>query len=569
MFKNPYPYYGNIMKSAENQIAVLKIKTDLDTVSIMAKQNNNKFSDLNQIKKTVLKEMMYSNIDVPDTWTNKSDYTKIGKDVLKDKKLLNYMKVSYPTEAIVEYNKDKRVTSNQVLKNHLNKIVPEIHPFNPKILKTEDNYENTIKEIKKLNPDAKFDLNLVKSKKDLINANIATNIKSSILKNKFENKDKEIIKKLIKNDNNIEDFYEKNEKYFKEKLVNVDNDESKDSDNEDDNKDLKCNVKNNDDIVNTNKIKRMYSFLSKNKIKKDNKKIIKKTNFDINMEAQNFMLKERRRNDNVELISEETKKHLELVQLGSEEKVKNLIELENKKNSSNYVKILNQMKSSIQNKDLNANTENSKSKSLLSFIINNQQVKTISSPKKNRTNDIENKSKENNENISVNNLQTDSPLKVNKKKNNEELMLTQSSFGIKTNNLMNLNKVKKKSNKSKENINNKDKNDEDDKKGKIYIIRDKKKNSVIVDQTEKVKHDLKPVSTYNKIKKIENYYPKICHKKIKNLVIEIKDHSSYGPYISICECCNKKNVEFYNKSNPNDAINILNHIMHKVNKKLS
>lgn len=556
MYKNPYPYYGNIIKSAENQIAVLKIKTDLEQVSILAKQNMNKFCNLNEIKKNALKEMMYSNSNIPDTWINKSDYHKIGKQILKDKKLLKYMKETYPTEAIIEFNTDKRVTSNQVLKNHINKIVPDVHPVNPNILKTEDTYESTIKELKKLNPELNYDLNLIKTKKDLANANIVKNVKSSILKNKFEkDNDKELIKKVIKNDENIENIYEKNEKYFKEKLIRVNKDDSINSDNDENEKD-KFNAKYNKDVANTLKIKKMYSFLSKDLSKKTNKNIIKKTNFDINFEAQNFVLKERKRNDNNELISEDTKKHLELVQLGNEEKIRNNIEFENKKNSSNYLKILSQIKKNISNQELTIKNPNS---GLLSFIINDPNSKVNLSPKKNKTktNELKDSNNFNQEHNSNNNskIMKASPLKIKDKNQNSEFMVTQSSLKIKI--------MKKKTVKLSSAT-----YDESNKPVK-YIIKDKTKNNVIVDQTDKVKHDLKPVSIYNKIKKIENYYPAIVNKKLKNLIIEIKDHSSYGPYISICECCNKKNVDFYNKSNPNDAINILNHILNQNNKKLN
>lgn len=64
-------------------------------------------------------------------------------------------------------------------------------------------------------------------------------------------------------------------------------------------------------------------------------------------------------------------------------------------------------------------------------------------------------------------------------------------------------------------------------------------------------------SNYNKYMKYEEQLPKINNSKIKDLIYEIKDKTSYGPYISLCKSCNKKNVNFYNDSNADRSIHIL------------
>jgi hypothetical protein len=67
-------------------------------------------------------------------------------------------------------------------------------------------------------------------------------------------------------------------------------------------------------------------------------------------------------------------------------------------------------------------------------------------------------------------------------------------------------------------------------------------------------------SVYNKTRKFEEILPKIQNSKIKQLIYEIKDHTSFGPYLSNCSHCNLKNIEFYNSANPDIAIQILSTI---------
>lgn len=70
---------------------------------------------------------------------------------------------------------------------------------------------------------------------------------------------------------------------------------------------------------------------------------------------------------------------------------------------------------------------------------------------------------------------------------------------------------------------------------------------------------LNKASNLNKIKKFLKL-PKLENSQVKNLIFEIKDYSSYGPYISNCETCSKKNINFYNSSDTDTAIKILKSI---------
>lgn len=76
-------------------------------------------------------------------------------------------------------------------------------------------------------------------------------------------------------------------------------------------------------------------------------------------------------------------------------------------------------------------------------------------------------------------------------------------------------------------------------------------------------NDLIDASNYNKIKKL-NSKPLIENPKIKKIIGNIKDFTSFGPYLSQCNHCYSKNINFYNSSDPEYSLKILNTIQKSI-----
>jgi len=67
---------------------------------------------------------------------------------------------------------------------------------------------------------------------------------------------------------------------------------------------------------------------------------------------------------------------------------------------------------------------------------------------------------------------------------------------------------------------------------------------------------LTQASNLNKIKNFSKL-PILENNKVKQLIFDIKDYTSYGPYISNCMTCSQRNINFYNSSDPHTAVKIL------------
>lgn len=119
---NPYPFYSHCIK-ANNKLSTinyLKAKTDLEEVGVKAIKNNNLKQKLSKLKKGAIKEMLYTNLDIPNQWVRKLDYKDYIVTCLQDKKLENYMKLSYPSDEVIKENMNLRVSDNSYLKNYKN-----------------------------------------------------------------------------------------------------------------------------------------------------------------------------------------------------------------------------------------------------------------------------------------------------------------------------------------------------------------------------------------------------------------------------------------------------------------
>jgi hypothetical protein len=71
--------------------------------------------------------------------------------------------------------------------------------------------------------------------------------------------------------------------------------------------------------------------------------------------------------------------------------------------------------------------------------------------------------------------------------------------------------------------------------------------------------NMEKASTFNKVLKFDKL-PKIENNKVKNLIYDLKEYTSFGPYLSSCQTCNLKNINFYNSCDSACALSILKSI---------
>ena len=540
------PLFNKILESEVDSTA-MKNKLNIEAVHKKALTNNKIRNKLVKSKNEALKKLMTTNNEIPGSWQRRPDYHKYIHKVFEDRNLEEYMRKSYPTEQICTLNMNVK---NKEYKQKNNESIKSVE-------------KNLVFKIKDKG-----------SNKTTFNLEEATFLKMIKIKE-------------------ADEFYSKNKELFVDTPATKDNTEY-----------LRyTNMMNTLDFLSTesnfeDKDKDGSEFLQREKARLNKKK---RRDGDIDTALQLISLGKQTKKDLIENKDSNSKNFNNLfgmpvspfkspknnlrrstIRKGSiirsplQKSKRNSLILSSKENTSRHSsnKVLiginskdgleinsKQFKFQISNKDenfiksssyINIITEEVKEKSIFtqSSIKEDTQGNLLDSPGKSILilKQMDEKSRARNSLIIKN-----SDFKVN--------LIRETEENTGSNSFINNNEKQRIREESTIFV----KNQRERKFDKMYNNKKQistefklkplsDKNPIYYGQENMVK-----ASTFNKVLKFDKL-PKIENNKVKNLIYDLKEYTSFGPYLSSCQTCNLKNINFYNSCDSNHALSILKSI---------
>lgn len=514
-----YPYYPSMDKAIEkhNDLGLMRNKQNIESVQFWANKNNFKRSKLIKTKNVTIKNMMKSNIDIPEKWVTRPDYKKFVYKVLEDRNLEEYMRRSYPNQEIIELNM-----------NLPNKDYKIMHTTPPEVLPHFKFANTQIPPLPK--PDISF-LQMIKTQDStgyyLQNKEIFSESKKQLSKDREEEL-KNIILGITPDSQLVTDMDKDGFEFLKRE------------------KDRKNNRRIDADITAAVELIKLGNEVKNQKVDREEEKtkhLFGIINYEDKSETKPGRRSPRSRtryksvfkSSPIKKNNENDSNH----QVTSKEIIISLknFNLEDNKSTINIV----------EERDFGGNSFDLFDSKIILKTDSRQDLQKASLTPKKTSNIISNfedrrtsykrdsiKTELLTENLSLADGSPDEAVKKNKE---EKLKLKNLNFAFqKTKRLNQFNLMSRCINTSTSQLEFK------------YNQTDK---NLFYGQ-----EDLSKASTFNKIQKFEKF-PKITNTKIRDLIYDIKESTSYGPYLSVCNSCNIKNINFYNTSDSESAITIL------------